>query len=273
VSVLGANALAGIDQNNVLSATRGGEVMADPTTALAVECARRRRAGGGEVLRLCASHRLIRMQPLTHPSFTRHFRLFVLAHAGRDTGDERFEGDALREQCAAWLRLGARLRDAGYRVARMELIVSDTRIVGAALRRRGVDLATLRGHVDPMAENAANPRLGLDLPAPDADPARAGAEGRDLEGMERVERTVLAPLRAEHPGTETRFDFQKLHGLDYYDGLTLSFAIVAPDGSRWPVGDGGFSRWTAELLGNRKERFLASAIGSELVCKALSESV
>jgi hypothetical protein len=34
------------------------------------------------------------------------------------------------------------------------------------------------------------------------------------------------------------------------------------------VADGGFTDWTARLMGNnRKERLLISGIGSELVCK------
>ncbi|KFA89018.1 hypothetical protein [Archangium violaceum] len=46
VAPFGVNALTGIDQNNVLTATRGTEVLADPTIAMALECASRRKREG-----------------------------------------------------------------------------------------------------------------------------------------------------------------------------------------------------------------------------------
>jgi hypothetical protein len=269
VGVLGMNAAAGVDQNNVLSATRGTEVMADPTTALAVECARRRRGDlRHATLRLACSHRLVRMQPFEDPGFRRHFRLFALAHAGRDEGDERFELAALREQLRVYLRLSDAMRAAGFGVHATRLEVSDTRIVLALLAERGADLAKLRGHVSPMQKNTAS-RLGVDLPPPDPDPARAMPPGRprDLERLARVEREVFTPLRANHPGVETRFDLGKLHGLHYYDGLTLTVVYRVTGDRELPVGDGGFTTWTQALLSDKKQRFLGSAIGSELLCR------
>jgi len=90
VSALGLNRVLGeIDQNNVLTTIRNAEVLGDPTPALALECARRRRdpklrATGA--VRLCASQRVIRLQPFDVPGFTPHFRLFALVSAGRDSG-------------------------------------------------------------------------------------------------------------------------------------------------------------------------------------------
>jgi hypothetical protein len=267
VAVLGMNAFAGVDQNNVLSATRGTEVMADPTTALAVECARRR-PGAQETLRLACSHRLVRMQPLDDPSFSRHFRLFALAHAGRDTGDERFELAALRDQLAVWARLGEALRVAGLGVEAVRVEVSDTRIVLALLAERGANMEQLRGHISPTAPNAAD-RLGVDLPPPDSDPARAlpPDRPRDLERLRRIERDVFARLRTEHPSLVTRFDMRKLHGLRYYDGYTLTVFYRIAGGRELPLGDGGFSTWTQALLSDRKQRFLASALGTELLAR------
>src|SRR5688572_11293358 len=55
---LGLNkVLGGIDQNNCLATIRNSEVLADPTTAMALECAKRRRAGHRDVIKLCARGR------------------------------------------------------------------------------------------------------------------------------------------------------------------------------------------------------------------------
>jgi hypothetical protein len=102
VSPLGLNAILGrIDQNNVLSTIRNTEVLADPTAALALEAAVRRRANPGETVRLCAVCRVLRMQPfLDEPGFTQHFALFALVTAGRSQPSHGFEIEALREHVA-----------------------------------------------------------------------------------------------------------------------------------------------------------------------------
>jgi hypothetical protein len=92
VAPLATNAaLGGIDQNNVLSTTRNSEVLADPTSALALECAVRRRRGGPTV-RLCALQRVIRMQAIEDkPGLTPHFLLLALVSAGRGPSFARDE--------------------------------------------------------------------------------------------------------------------------------------------------------------------------------------
>src|SRR5258708_21262400 len=87
--------LGGIDQNNVLTTIRNAEVLGDSTPALTLECARRRKSAAHRAdsapVRLCSSHRCVRLQPFDIPGFTPHFRLFGLVSAGRDTGSSSFE--------------------------------------------------------------------------------------------------------------------------------------------------------------------------------------
>jgi hypothetical protein len=114
VSPLGLNAvLGGIDQNNALATARGTEVVADPTTALALETALRRREGE-RVVRLCSVDRVLRLQPFPG-EFTPHFGLFSLVTAGRSLPGHAFELEALREHLAIHLRLLASLAALGYR--------------------------------------------------------------------------------------------------------------------------------------------------------------
>ena len=90
-----ASTLGGTSQNNVVTAIRNGEALGDPTIALALEAGRRRRAA--DLVHLCASHRVIRLQPFDVPGYSPHFRLFGLVTAGRDTGSFRFETAHLLE--------------------------------------------------------------------------------------------------------------------------------------------------------------------------------
>ena len=137
VSPLGLNAVLGdIDQNLTLGALRGLEVLADPTTQLALECAVRRERGAREV-RLCAAARMLRLQPFDNPAFTPHFSIFGLTTAGVDRGAHAFEREALEEQLRVHLDFLARLAADGYRLSDVRVEVADTEPGQAGQRRLG----------------------------------------------------------------------------------------------------------------------------------------
>jgi hypothetical protein len=95
---LGCHAVLGpMSQDRVVTAMRAVEVAADPTNALALEAAVRRRAGElAAVVRLAAFQRVVRAQ-LPQPGFLPHFGVLGLATAGRDDGGFRFERTAVAE--------------------------------------------------------------------------------------------------------------------------------------------------------------------------------
>jgi hypothetical protein len=92
---LGAHRATGdIAQGRVVTTTRGTEVAADPTNALALEAAERRRRDPGSVVRLASVQRVTRAQRFSGPGSYAHFTLFALVSAGRGAA---FESDALGE--------------------------------------------------------------------------------------------------------------------------------------------------------------------------------
>lgn len=102
VAPLGAcSAVAPVSQNRVLSTARGTEVVSDPTNALAVEAAVRRRAGA-ERVDLAACSRVVRAQALDGPGLSAHFRLFALVSSARDTGTWRTEAAMLADHVTFW---------------------------------------------------------------------------------------------------------------------------------------------------------------------------
>ena len=70
---------------------------------------------------------------------------------------------------------------------------------------------------------------------------------------ERIDDTVRPALKVELAEDPTR-----TQGSNYYAGTAL--AIGAGDSE---IGDGGFTRWTADLLGDAKERCLISCVSTE----------
>jgi hypothetical protein len=101
VSVLGScSVIAQVDQNKVLSALRGTEVLSDATNALALHiCAEKKKknAKTTERLRYCAIHRHLRAQKFSGSNQYPHFILYCTVISGRDEGNLKFEKESLVE--------------------------------------------------------------------------------------------------------------------------------------------------------------------------------
>jgi hypothetical protein len=115
VAPLGScSSLAPSSQDRTLSATRGTEVVSDPTNVLALECARRLADRPTATVRLCTVHQVLRAQPLPPGvGLSRHFRLFALAEAGPGQPEDGFEVEAIARQLQAFDRLFDALGELG----------------------------------------------------------------------------------------------------------------------------------------------------------------
>jgi hypothetical protein len=104
------SALAPVDQHRIVSTVRGTEVLSDPTNALAIEAAARRREQGGVQGRvdLAACHRVVRAQTFAAGNAA-HFRLFALVSSARDRGSGRIQAELLIDHISFWQRALAEL--------------------------------------------------------------------------------------------------------------------------------------------------------------------
>lgn len=255
VCPFGASTVLGrTSQNNVLTTIRNAEALGDSTIAMALEAARRR--DSGELVRLCASHRVIRLQPFEVPGFTPHFRLFGMVTAGRDAGSSRFETAHLVEHVGVYLRLFRALNTRGFSLRNPLVEFTDVTAVEAAVDAAGVSREdvreSIRAHHLGGTERFLRER-GIVFPV-------------DVRHA-MLESHVIDPLRAEFPEARYAVNSARLEGVGYYRRFALRISPEAPDGARYPVVDGGFTDWTARLRSNQKERLLISGIGSEFVCK------
>jgi len=92
------SSIALVDQNKVVSAIRGTEVVADATNLLALESSKRRKASrfDEQVIQSCTIHRHVRAQAIPGgKGFTPHFKVFCAVTAGKDTGNFDFEKQAI----------------------------------------------------------------------------------------------------------------------------------------------------------------------------------
>ena len=254
--------LGGLDQNLSLATVRGGEVLADPTSSMAMEVALRRREGEARPA-LAATARVLRMQE-PPPGWRRHFGLFALASGGRAEPQDGFAVRALRAHLAVHLDLLGRLRDAGRRVGQVTVELSDNAGLAARCRKAGVDV------LDLAAEWRSGDR------EPEAILADAGVELQRFaesapagwERLERMAEQVLDPLADRFPGARLGFRPGRLHAVGYYRGLSLNIDAEL-GGQVYSVADGGTVDWTQRLLSDRRERLLISGIGTERVARLL----
>jgi hypothetical protein len=194
-------------EDRIVATTRGTEVVSDPTNALAVEAAVRRReqAPDGEV-HLAACSSVLRAQPYDGAA-SQHFRLFALVSAARDTGSHRTEARLLLRHVRYW--------------------------------------QAVLGELAPANE----PRVEV--------------SGFDAVMTERLGDTVLPASSPEVPVVSVP---DRERGRGYYTAAGLRLAL---DRGASEIGDGGITTWTADLLGNAKERCLVSVLATQRLTDAV----
>ncbi|PZF92499.1 hypothetical protein, partial [Micromonospora deserti] len=143
------SAVAPVSQNRIVTTFRATEVVSDPTNALAVEAAarRRERPADGEV-HLAACHRVLRAQDFG-PGAAAHFRLFALVSSARDRGSGRTEERLLIRHLAYWQRVLHALVPGA--TPRLRLTVLDTPVVAERIED-GVRPALAASSVPIVAE-------------------------------------------------------------------------------------------------------------------------
>ena len=168
------SAVAQVDQNRVISTTRGTEVVSDPTNVLALEAASRRRQNRAQPVHLAACHRVVRAQPFHGEGLFQHFRLFALVSSARDRGSGSTEADMLIGHLRYWIEaISAIAPQSGVTV---ELSPFDSPVLAEGFRDTVFDA------LEPFPERV---NLRLD---PDRQRARgyygAGAIRIEVEGAE-----------------------------------------------------------------------------------------
>lgn len=107
------------------------------------------------MVRLAASQRVVRGQPIQGKGFSPHFKLLALCTAGRDTGGFGFETTALTEQLTVQLRLLESMARNGYHLSDIEVSLTD---LTAGTRKPVLDSRVFA----PLAEVFGEVRFGYD---------------------------------------------------------------------------------------------------------------
>ncbi|MGW0215315.1 hypothetical protein ACWDXH_13075 [Micromonospora chokoriensis] len=106
VPVGACSAVAPGSQNRIVTTMRASEVLSDPTNALAIEAAVRRRRQ--DEVHLAAAHRVLRAQDFGGGA-SAHFRLFALVSSARDAGSGSTQARLLVRHLTYWQTVLAEL--------------------------------------------------------------------------------------------------------------------------------------------------------------------
>jgi hypothetical protein len=226
---LGTNsAVATVDQNKVISTIRNTEVVSDPTNVLALECARRRR--------------------------------LLLAAAGA-SGARAQRNSRSRER----VKLTAVHRVVRAQAYQGQGMVAHFSLLGLCTAGRDegsfqFETSTLADHINLHLRVLRDTRRLTSVRVTVTDLT-------DGQHRNKLEKDVLSRLASQHPQTTFAFDDDRSSGRTYYTSACFEIRATADDGQDLNISDGGFTRWTAELLGNAKERLLTSGMGLERLCE------
>lgn len=282
VMPLGTNKILGnVSQKNVLGTIRSTEVVADPTTALALECAKERHlllkkdSKTTECINLATSVRNLRLQNFKESSsLIQHFRAFALTTAGRDVGHRKFECESLGTHIAFYLRFIKALSAHGdkYHAENITVSLSDVRIMRLILNAHGINQQEISSSARASGFSVFQ-QQGFDLPT------RVNATGEIPESMIRqyglvrpveflsvVWEQAIAPLQDEFPDVSFEIHLDRSAGMSYYTHSCFKIRAESIKGIRYSLVDGGMVDWTQKILSSNKERLLTSGMGTELFC-------
>jgi len=120
VAPLGSCSVFGcVDQNNIVSAARGTEVLSDPTNMLAIFIADKMKKGSINnklPVHYCTTHRVTRGQAFSGKISFPHFGIFCIVSSGKDTGSYSCEKTLLTKQFDFYKNLFDRKYHASFSV-------------------------------------------------------------------------------------------------------------------------------------------------------------
>jgi len=148
------SAIAFVDQNNVVTALRGTEVVSDATNVFAILIARASKKNERFII-YPATQRHVRSQALSNPAFTAHFGIFCLATGGPDAGSFSFELDQLFDHITTHLAVYANEFDLNKEELLLKIFLKDeNEIFHQKLKQR---MKSMNGQVAVQIEKQINP--------------------------------------------------------------------------------------------------------------------
>lgn len=276
VAPLGTNSiLTEVSQKAVISTVRNTEVLADPTTMLALESARRQReqikgsTSEDFDINLCTSVRCIRGQVFSKESgFIPHFQLFSMSSGGLSSSE--LMSGKINEHLETYLDfLSGENSGNLYSSILVKVAFSNINLTESLIKSQNIDRKELGRHSQDNIFDFFK-SYNIDLPISVSDINEIDLSKMDKYGLLKyygsIQKTFLdiENLRKKYPSIDFCFDLDRVAGIGYYDGLCFKLTASNDRSVEFPLADGGYSNWLAKLLSNKRISYFSSGFGLEL---------
>ncbi len=273
---LGTNSLlANTNQKNVMSTVRNLEVLADPTTALSLECAKRRTEGYAQEIYLATSHRCIRLQNFESiAGFIPHFRIFSLATASKKNGLGNSSGIEMFCKHLS-TNLDILLSIASHKnfwLSDIEVLISDIGITEYLANRNAIDRTIIGQHTQNNTFdlfsflNISAPRTFENFDEKTLNELNSLGLSVYTGRLKELKECIDSHIKPKYPGIKFMYSANRIAGIGYYENFCMKISAKNQLGEKYPLVDGGSTPWLKKLLASKKEHFFISGIGSELLC-------
>lgn len=274
---LGVNSiLTGISQRTVLSTVRNIEVLADPTTALCLECLSRLRTNktnhqsqAGKIVNLSTSARCTRSQLFSKDSgFIPHFKVFALA-SGCNGKNETVD-NKITEHLGFFLSFFDAINNNDKYFAKNVCVgISNINIMEKLISVMNLDRRELGRHSQDdsfdvfKVHNINLPTTVTSLDQIDRSVTKKLGLERHIRDMEKLA-VQMDSIKQKYPSVNIVYDLARIAGIGYYNGICIKVTADNALGQKFPLVDGGYSNWLAKLTTNKKASFCSSGFGLEL---------
>jgi hypothetical protein len=272
VAPIGAvSSLTEIDQKTILSTIRNLEIVSDPTAILALESAKRRKVNSSNVVTLATSHNSLRLQQFSKAHMAPYFSGLVISASGQDIGNRSFEFSQTKDQIEIWLNFIKELNtNNNYSINDISVSISDTNIISELIKNNLLDRDEITRRIRaPQVKhifNENNIDIPIKLSSIDSDLFnKYPFLNKTSYKLDEFNKNIIDKLRKTFPNIEFYFDLGRLSGMGYFDGLLFKIRGKNQDGQIFNLVDGGLCNWTAKLLSNNKEQFIASGAGTDVI--------
>ncbi|MDR2458259.1 MAG: hypothetical protein LBD41_07295, partial [Clostridiales Family XIII bacterium] len=255
VTPLGLNSvLTKISQNNSLSAIRNSEVVSDPTTALALECATKRQKKIKDndpvsQINLATSQRVLRLQPFDKDKgYMQHFTLFALCSGGRDIARRPFMLNATRNHISIWLDFIKDIKNKGNLINEISVNLSDVNIMEQLITffniPRNIIIAnSLNENYDFFQQHNINLPKEILLDNISASMlSQYGIEDK-IFYLSMLNNEIIQPLQTKYPNVKFCFDLNRKAGLGYYKNVCFHIFAKNAQNRKAQLVDGGSVDW------------------------------
>lgn len=274
---LGVNSiLTGVSQRTVLSTVRNIEVLADPTTALCLECLSRLRAKNSisesqasRIVNLSTSARCTRSQLFSKDSgFVPHFKVFALA-SGSNEKSETVDNKIIEHLGFFLGFFGTINNNDKYFAKNVCVRISNINIMEKLIRVMKLDRRELGRHSQDDSFDAFKV-YNINLPITVTSLDQIDRSITKELGLERYIRDIeklsaqMDNIKQKYPNVNIVYDLARIAGIGYYNGICIKVTADNTLGQKFPLVDGGYSNWLAKLTTNKKASFCSSGFGLEL---------